>query len=308
MSNNSNNTFPPGIKHIAIIAPAGPATPEKVYAGVKILQDSGIQVTVMPHVFSGSEAKYLAAAATERVADLHNCWKDLTVDLVLCTRGGFGSAHLLPLIDWDLLRSRRLPLIGYSDITVLHLAMLKMNAGISVVAPMAAKLEEALLLHPLKDYTAKYLHKMLTGESVELITPDGKPLRCFRPGTATGMPVAANLAVMSAAIGTPYFPSLIDRILIVEDINEPVYKLDRYFTQLRQAGILNECSAIIFGEFIDCGEKDELNHFFEQISATVNVPVWGGFPFGHGLPLASLRMDKPMAITGDGKIILNHAG
>jgi muramoyltetrapeptide carboxypeptidase len=300
-----SDIFPKHIKHIAIIAPAGSAAKDKIYAGADLLQSNGLNVTIMPHVFSSNCECYLAADVNDRVYDLHQCWHDTSVDLILCARGGFGSAHLLPLIDWELLRSRRLPVIGYSDITALHLAMLKNNAGIPIVAPMAAKLTEALIENSGKNYTAQYLYAALSGETTALTPPEGKSFCYYNPGAAFGYPVAANLAVLSASIGTPYFPSFKNKILIIEDLNEPIYKLDRYLTQLFQAGVLQECAGLILGEFIDCGSANELERLFVRIAQTLPIPVLSGFPFSHALPLASLRMDMPISISDAGEIIIN---
>jgi muramoyltetrapeptide carboxypeptidase len=302
------NIFPQFIKHIAVVAPAGPASQESVELSVALLQKAGIKVTIMPHVFKGAAEHYLSASAEERAEDIHACWKDESVDLVTCTRGGFGSAQLLDLLDWELLRSRPLPLIGYSDITALHMAMIKNNAGIPVTAPMAARYIYALFNERNNGYTREYMRAALLPPSdnmLEIIPPpESEPMTVIKSGTAQAKPFAANLAVLVTLCGTGYFSNLQNRILVIEDLNEPAYKIERYLTQLQQCGTLEKISGLLFGRFIDCGSENELNRIFNKFATKVNGPVISGFPFGHSFPNISLNMDKPLKITSDGKIFI----
>ncbi len=223
-----NNIFPKTISHVGIISPAGPADRARIEAGVALLHGWGLKVTVMPHVFSGTLESYLSASAAERLSDLHDCWNDESIDLVICARGGFGSAHLLPEIDWKLLRSRPLPLIGYSDITALHMGMLKMHAGIPVVAPMAAKLHEAFIENQFAEYTAGYCRSAMLGLPEQIKSPDGSnPVRIIKPGSVEALPLPANLAVMVTLCGTEYFPDVTDRVLILEDLKKEKLSLSR---------------------------------------------------------------------------------
>lgn len=300
-----NKIIPDCFKHIAIIAPAGPAEREKVMNGLELLRSWGKKVTVMPNVFKGTSEKYLSASLTLRLSDLHTCWLDSSIDLILCTRGGYGSAQLLEYIDWDLLRSRSLPLVGYSDITALHLGMLTKNAGVPITAPMCAKLTEALIEDINAAYTAKYLNIAFNSfsEPVELFSPaSAASIRVIKPGTVTARPIAANLAVMAAQCGTGFFPDISTRMLIIEDINEPAYKIDRYLTQLQQAGILSQCKGLLFGSFTGCGTNVELQLIFEKFATMVNGPVLAEFPFGHTFPIISINMSRPLHITEDGRI------
>jgi muramoyltetrapeptide carboxypeptidase len=302
-----DNIFPKTITHAAIISPAGPADRTRVEAGAALLRGWGLKVTVMPHVFSGAPESYLSASAAERLADLHACWNDASIDLAICARGGFGSAHLLPGIDWKLLRSRPLPLIGCSDITALHLAMLKMHAGTPVAAPMAAKLHEAFIENQFAEYTAGYCRAAMHGMPIQIKSPDGgNPVRIIKPGNVEALPLAANLAVMAALCGTEYFPDVAGRALILEDLNEPLYRIDRYLTQLKQAGILSKCAGIAFGDFLDCGGHDELQLIFHKAAEVVNGPVIAGFPFGHGLPIVSVNMGRRIRITESGTVFIGE--
>lgn len=302
-----NSLFPEKIAHVAIISPAGPADKTQVESGAALLRGWGMKVTIMPHVFCGAPESYLSAPAPERLADLHACWNDASIDLALCARGGFGAAHLLPEIDWKLLRSRPLPLIGYSDITALHMGMLKMHAGIPVAAPMAAKLHEAVIENQFAEYTADYYRAAMHGLPIPVKSPDGgNPVRIIKPGCVSALPLVANLAVMVTLCGTNYFPDVTGRMLILEDLNEPAYRIDRYLTQLKQAGVLAKCAGIAFGDFLDCGSHEELQLIFHKAAEAVNGPVITGFPFGHGLPVVSIRMDRQFLLTASGEVFIGE--
>ncbi len=294
--------FPQNIKHIAIIAPAGPAKPEDIQRASDILGSLGVKATVMPNVFCGSDAKYLSANIDGRVSDIHACWKDESVDLIFCARGGFGSAHLLSSIDWSLLRSREIPLLGFSDITALHLAMLKMGVGAPIASYTAKDLKDMIE----DDYTAEALKRALFGRGNELkefMLPAGRRLKTLKQGSISAPVIPANLTVLASMAGTAFIPDMSGMILLLEDINEPVYKLDRCLTQLAQANVLNRCSGLIFGSFYGCGNAKDREMLYMETARSINGPVFSGFPFGHSLPFAALKVGAEITISKDGRIL-----
>ena len=298
------NIFMQTFKNAALIAPAGKAAPEDVASGVDLLRRAGLQVKVMPHVFSDTH-NYLAAGLKERLQDLHACWRNKSIDLIFCVRGGFGSAHLLPYINWNLLRTRKIPLVGYSDISALHIGMLRHKAGIPVAAPMPIVFNEALFKNEDNEYTRHFMRLALAKNvpaGTELTRPDNEGFKVIKTGYALGLPVAANLSVLASLCGTKWFPRLRNKILIIEDLNEPVYKIDRYLTQLSQCGALAECEALFFGQFSNCGIEEEKEELFERFAKNVKGPVIVDFPFGHRFPSISLNMLRHLRIEKDGQI------
>lgn len=272
---------------IALVAPAGRISREKFGEGLACLRElSGGEVRVMPHVFMDYGVSYLSASAEDRAADLMSAWLDPEVTAIVCVRGGFGSAQLLDLLDWDALKVRPdMPVIGYSDITALHFGMVAKGVGIPVVAPMIGTLPEAL--H--SSYTCQMFQAMTSGKSYELEAAlEYGEFNVIKPGDVSGKLLAGNLAVAVTLCGTPYFPDVSDRILLFEDLNEPLYKLDRYFTQLEMCGILQSCRGLLLGQFSDCASPEDLDALFERVAAKVNGPVISNIPFGHSYPLASL--------------------
>jgi len=279
--------FPATIHSVAVIAPAGTCEQALLEQSLAFLEKQKLKVKVMPHVFDPHRPeKYFASGAVNRCTDLATAWLDPEIDLLLCLRGGFGSAHLLPLLPWDKLARRpSMPVIGYSDITALHWAMTQKGIGRPIAAPMAAKFAESMA----DDYTSEEF-TMLWRDGIKTlpkVSPFGS-VKTVRPGNGKGKVLFGNLAVAASLAGTPYLPDSGQKIVIFEDLNEPVYKIDRYLTQLEQAGFFDRIAALVFGQFTDCAEHADLARLFERVAANVNKPCAANFPIGHILPFHSL--------------------
>ena len=280
------------IGHVAVVSPSGPADPELVKSGAAALESHGIKVSIMPNIGLKDDARpWLSASRQARLDDLHRAFNDPTVDMVICARGGFGAAHLLDGINYDLLRERDLPVLGYSDITSLHLAMLSRNAGRPWAAPMAIRLErlfndsEAIKrLAPLFDERPSELGKLsiLRGES-----------------GLTALPIAANLTVLAAQCGSSYLPDFTGRLLILEDIGEAGYRLDRCLTQLALNGVFHQAAGVIFGQFTDCAKKEELQLLFESQLPLLPDFVAAGLEFGHEWPTVCIDQTRRVRVGSD---------
>lgn len=285
--------YPP-FATIGIAAPAGKLRAELFDTGSAFLRAAGKELKFGAHVNGPSPVPYLSADAEDRAADLARLWLDPEVELLLAVRGGFGAAHLLPLLDWDALKTRpELPLAGYSDITALHWAMEKFGAGRPIAGPMLGKLAECVG----SPYSSRYHLKAFLPERYEIeAAPEYGSIVELRSGSATGLPLVGNLTVAASLCGTPYLPDATGRILILEDLNEPIYKLDRGLTTLEQSGVLARCAGVIFGQFSECASPRELLELFRRFAAKVNGPVLMNFPFGHTFPMVTLDFHRPAII------------
>ena len=272
-----------------MVSPAGPLSPEVFDTEAAELEKLGFGVKIFPHARDNSG--YLSAPTEKRLADLVSAWDDPEIDAILCSRGGFGSAHLLPLLDWRKMKERRLPLLGYSDITALHLAMDKMDVGRPVTAPMLTSITEMdagsldAFLRVLDREDDEFGGcEMLTGKSF------------------SGRPLAGNLTVMASLVGTPYFPDPTGRVLILEDVGEYLYSIDRMLTQLEQAGVFAVCAGMVFGFFTD-GDftGDELRELLFGVAKRTGKPVAVGYPFGHKFPFRTIDFSSRWVVK-DGKI------
>jgi muramoyltetrapeptide carboxypeptidase len=227
--------------------------------------------------------------------------------LIFCVRGGFGAAHLLPHIDWNLLRTRKIPFVGYSDITALHMAMLQQKVSTPIAAPMPLVFNEALLENKDNQYTREFMRLAFSDNihpGTEITMPGNEKFNVIKTGYALCLPVVANLSVLTSLCGTKWFPKLRHRILIIEDINEPLYKIDRYLTQLLQSGALRDCEGLLLGQFNDCGEEEEKRKLFKRFAENIKGPVIMDFPFGHDFPSISINMRHHFRIEKNGKIFL----
>lgn len=259
-----------------VISPAS-ATPTEVFdAGVAGLEKLGFGVKVFPH--ARSKEGYLAASAEARLADLAAAWSDPEIDAVLCARGGFGSAHLLPMLDWRAMKARPLPLLGFSDITALHLAMDRMGVGRPVAAPMLKFIPE------LDAGSLAAFCQVLKREDGEF---DGAEV--LAEGAFSGRPLAGNLTVMASLLGTPYFPDPAGRVLVLEEVGEPLYRIDRLLTQLEQSGVFAACAGVVFGAFTGGDLSDaELRELFLRVVRHAGKQAVMGYPFGHELPFHAI--------------------
>ena len=273
-----------------VISPAGGLEPADFDAGLAALEKLGFALKIFPH--ARNKSGYLSAPAEERASDLTAAWSDDSLDAILCSRGGFGSAHLLPMLDGERMKRRRLPLLGYSDITALHLAMDKFGVGRPVTAPMLksfAEIDEASL-NAFLDVLDKKDHEFC---GVEELTP---------APNFSGRPLAGNLTVMASLLGTPYFPSPAGRVLFLEEVGEPLYRIDRLLTQLEQAGVFRVCAGVVFGSFTDGDFTDaELRELLFRVIKTTGKPAAMGFPFGHQLPFRALDFTATVTVR-NGKI------
>ncbi len=292
------NPFPKNIRHIAIVSLAGKPKREAITSTCKLLKGFGIRTTVMPNVFAKEEGVKLPSNCELRISDFNSALKDNSVDLIISSRGGHGSAQLLEKIDWQLLKKRNLPVLGYSDITAFHLAMFAKKAGIAISSPMTSELPRALR-HPL---VWESLSSSLSPSSGKIFPLQEKfKLNIIKGGKAAGKIIPVNLTVLTTMLGTPYAPDLKGSILLIEDICEPAYKIDRYLTHLQLAGVLKDISALLLGNFRRCGNNNERMKIFAKFAGEINGPVISGIPFGHIKCRLCLRFGSRIEID-NGKI------
>lgn len=269
-----------------VISPAGPIAPEKLDSGIAALKK--IFHSVKEGKYIRGKMDYLSATADERFADLKNFWLDDEVELILASRGGFGCAHLLKALGT--LPHREKIVGGYSDLTALLWALEKFGNGIPVVMPMAGKfacLDEKSLASAA---AAIQKRPRIMGEKLTVL----------KPGKVSGLPLAGNLTVAASLAGSAYFPDCRGRIVILEDVNEPLYRIDRALTQLEQCGALSSCAGLIFGAFTGADfAPEKLEKLQRRFAEIVNGPVVAGLAFGHEFPLESINFHQQISIDGD---------
>jgi muramoyltetrapeptide carboxypeptidase len=262
---------------VALVAPGGPLNGED---DARRAEDNtralGWQPLRGSHVLACDG--YLAGSDGDRLADLNGALTDDDVDAVWCLRGGYGAMRILNNIDYAALRRRPKPLIGYSDVTALHSAISTRCEVISYHGPTART--------ELTPFSHMSLQHALQGEESCGFADNASTLRS---GRARGRLVGGNLALLSALGGTPYEPNYHDAILVLEDVNEAVYRIDRMLTQLRLAGRLGQCRGIVFGQFTDVPDSAAdgnrrmrtFDDVFREIINSLEIPSIAGAPIGH---------------------------
>lgn len=260
---------------VALVAPAGPLRgPDDVARGIAHARGFGWEPVVGAHVLRRDG--YFAGSDDERLADLHAALHDDSIDGLWCLRGGYGAMRLLPRLDLDAFRRRPKALIGFSDITALHAAVGRHAGLVTYHGPVARA--------PLPPRSAASLHAAVTGVGDPCgVAPEARVLRA---GRAEGVLAGGNLALLAALVGTPYLPSLDGAILVLEDVNEAVYRVDRMLQQLLLSGALVGVRGIVFGQCTDCpAESDDgartLDAVLREIADAVGVPCLAGVPVGH---------------------------
>ena len=264
-------------KTVGVIAPAGKINPQLLTESLKVWQSWGVNVKIMKHV-TGFEQDFFSASAELRAADFNTAVNDDEIDFIICARGGYGCATLEKLIDWDLLRTKNKTVIGYSDITALHQMMLKHNAGIPVSGAMFLKAPE-LFRYPLN--ANSFINALCNNDQIININTS-KPYK--------GKCIVANLAVLSSLCGTDLLCDFSDKLLILEDLNEPPYKIHRMLNQLAQTGIFNKIKALACGDFLDCGENNEYRTIFQNFAEQYSKELYLDLPIGHGDRIFAVNM------------------
>ncbi|MEO6801838.1 MAG: LD-carboxypeptidase [Granulicella sp.] len=236
---------------LAVISPASAARPELVQRGMERLVAMGYEPVLFPHALDRGPL-YYAGALEDRISDLHAAFADPSIDGIICTRGGWGSAELLPHLDAELIRANPKVFIGYSDQTSLH-SWLRNEAGlVCFYAPMVA----ADFARADGVDEASWQHALAGDATWSVGAQDG--LRVLRPGVAEGRLGGGCLAILSEALGTPYAARGGDGILFLEDVGVKPYQWDRMLLHLRYAGALDGVQGIVFGDMQQCGAAGEM--------------------------------------------------
>ncbi len=226
---------------------------------------------------------YLSGTDESRARGLNALFRDDRVDAVVCMRGGYGVARMLDGVDFDVIRANPKIVLGYSDITALHTAIHEKVGMVTIHGPMpcSAWME-------FDDFSRDSLLRALTATEPlgRFDNPPGMAPECIVPGRCEGLLVGGNLTLIASACGTPYALDARGKILLLEDIGEYVYRLDSMLTQLRLAGMFDQCAGVVLGGFTNCTEEYEhyalhLEDIIRDIIVPAGKPVLGNMSIGH---------------------------
>jgi len=298
---------------IAFVAPAGRLDRTRMQRARSRLEALGFRVRVPDDLYRARG--YLAGDDETRAAELMAAFADPDVKAIFPGTGGYGATRILDRLDYDLIRKNPKILVGFSDITALHLAIGKKTGLITFHSPnpmyglgsegnlkpfSAACFWRAILRDRYFDAAG---HVISPGYTLTL--PDNvEATRVLAPGVARGRLTGGNLSLVVALMGTPYEIETAGRVLFLEDVGERPYRIDRYLSQLRLAGKLDEPAAILLGQFADCAPKEDedsltLDEVFDDYFAHLGVPVIANFPTGHAPHNATLPFGAMVEIDAN---------
>jgi muramoyltetrapeptide carboxypeptidase len=273
---------------IALVAPAGPLLErDDIHRAAALCRALDYEPVVAPN--AGAHYGYFAGADADRLADLNAALRDPAIDAVWCIRGGYGVTRILDGVDFDALVRRPRPVIGYSDITAL-LAGVTRRAGLVAFHAPTARAE-------MPAFSRRHFSKVLTEDAPagvleplpvpsDVLVPQQHRVVTICGGIAEGPLAGGNLTLLQCLIGSPYFPDLDGAVLVLEDVNEDLYRIDRMLAHLRMVGALARLRGVAIGRFTGLkrhmndgalGVDEVLAHYCRPLG----VPVAYGLPFGH---------------------------
>lgn len=290
---------------IGIISPSSPARKEKIQEAYKQVINMGFKVKIGESPYE--EYGYLSGTDEIRANDINKMFRDEDVNGILCTRGGYGTPRILPLLDYDAIRENPKVFIGYSDITALHIVFNQMAGLVTYHGPMAV----SDMIEGFDNFSKEGLFNLIMNKEpfYNIKNPLDQEIITINGGIAEGVIIGGNLSLIVNTIGTPYEIDVRGKILFVEEIGEDPYKIDRMFNQLRLSGKLQEANGIILGDFNNCKSKNPkesltLKEVINDQIKPIEKPTIYNLKSGHCNPMITLPLGVKARLDGDKKELL----
>ncbi len=264
-------------KNIRIIGLSSHIDHKMIEGGVNWLTGQGFNVSIDDQVYS----KHFQSAGTvnERIGALHEAYSDPNVDVILISCGGNGAIHLLDHIDFDLIKNNPKPIVGFSDMTIILNAIHAKGGNNVFHGPTATQ-----LARPISDDQMNQFLNVITGNNPSIRWND---CSVTNKKNTSGISIGGNLSVFQTVLGTPYLPQDDNIILFLEDVGDEISRYDRMLAHIRQSGLLDRCSAILFGDFHAANNPARvpfgktMDEIIADITSDLKIPIITGAPFGH---------------------------
>ncbi len=267
---------------IGVVAPASPMKHDRLDNGIRYLENLGYRVKLGKHVYH--ETGYLAGRDAARADDINKMFRDPKVKAIFCVRGGYGTPRLLSLLDYRAIKAHPKIFVGYSDITAIQLAMLRHAGLITFSGPMVA----AEMAKGISPFTEENFWRILTHSEPfgDLARPAEDRYQAIARGRASGPLLGGCLSLVASLIGSPHFPDVKGSIFFVEEIGEAPYRIDRFLTQLREAGIFKRIGGFVLGQMTDCVPTDDepsqtIDDLMRDFIKPLKIPALAGLDYGH---------------------------
>jgi len=290
---------------IGIIAPAGPPNRERLKKGIRFLKGRGYRVKIYPQ--ARRKLGYLAGHDRSRADALNAAFADKDISAIFCARGGFGSLRILQYVSFDIIRANPKIFVGYSDITVLLLAIYKKTRMVTIHGPMpAVEFGRRLRRFTIENFF-RSLESNLTPGLIE--KPTGYNIVRISGGATEGRIIGGNLSLMARLIGTGFLPTFKNKIVFFEDTEEEAYRIDGYLSQLFAATDFGQARGYIIGEFTRTepryghppgwSVKQVIGDYFSKLDR----PCIYGFPCGHGAEKITIPIGVKTVLDADKKSV-----
>ena len=282
---------------IGVVAPAGHFDKGKLEKGTAVLEAMGFQVRVPDGLFKKQD--YLAGPDAHRAELVNAFFRDRKIKAIICARGGFGSIRTLRHIDFDVIRNQPKIFMGFSDISALLSVFVAECHLVCFHGPMVTTLGDS-------DQGTRdaMLDALTSGKKLKITPRNGSTLRS---GAASGEVSGGNLATLCHLVGTPFEPSFRDRILVLEDIDEARYKIDRMLIQMKLAGCFDGLAGLVLGDFKNCGNMEAVYKVVERVFREDDFPILAGYDIGHGRRNTTFPVGLRATLDADSHMLLYHS-
>ena len=291
---DENMKFPKELKAgdtVGLICGSSCVDTARIPQCVKAMEDLGYRVKTADNL-DVDYGGIMAGSGKVRADWINRMFADPEVNAIFCVRGGDGSSRTMEYLDYDVIRSNPKIFVGYSDVTNLHLGITQNCGFVTFHGPMVS----SNIVDSFDEETRNSLYSMINAAegTVEFRNPAKDEIRVLKNGKASGILTGGNLSLLSASIGTPYEMETEGRILFIEEVCEPVAKIEKWAMHLRNAGLLKKSAGIILGQFTDitnekCPQYDSIA-CLTDIFADLDVPVLYNVQSGHGSQIMTLPM------------------
>lgn len=306
MKNFEKMLYPKQLKMgdtVGIICPSSAIPSDKIEKVKSCVENMGYKTKLadnLDKVFAG----YMAGDGDERAKWVNRMFADPEVDAIFCVRGGDGSSRLMPYLDYEIIKANPKIFVGYSDVTNIHMALNQICGMVSFHGPMIS----SNMIDGLTDEESTSFFDTINAESdFDYQNPNGYEIKKLKRGKAIGNLVGGNLSLLSASIGTPFEVESEDNILFIEEVCEPMSKIEKWIFHLRNAGKLDKCRGIVLGQFTKVENAEEPSYDENEVTLAalrdLDIPVVCNVQSGHGKPMMTLPLGALCTIDADeGKI------
>ncbi len=289
---------------VGLVAPSSSISTERIAQCIAAVQNLGYRVKVSDNL----DANYHGVSAGDaltRAKCFNEMFADRDVDAVWCVRGGDGSSRIMEYLDYDLIRENPKVFIGYSDITNIHIALTQRCGIVTFHGPMVSS---NVIDYFDEEAKASFYAAINSDSFFQFFNPKGKEINVIKAGKAEGAMIGGNLSLLSASIGTPYEIDTENKVLFIEEVEEPTTKIEKWMYHLRNSGKLGVAKGIVLGQFTNMSANGEPDYdavaCITDICSDLEIPIISNVQSGHDNPMMTLPMGARCTIDTADKTLI----